>query len=48
MSHAVVITGAAGDLGRALTKRFKGSRRESLLELNKKAVRKGNQFAKKL
>jgi len=37
-----------GMLERALTKRFTGTRRESLLELNKKAVRQGNQFAKKL
>jgi len=37
-----------GMLERALTKRFKGSRRESLLELNKKAIRKGNEMAKKL
>ncbi len=35
-----------GMLERALTKRFKGSRRESLLELNKKAVRKGNELAR--
>ncbi len=32
----------------ALTKRFKGSRRESLLELNKEAVRKGAELAEKL
>lgn len=32
----------------ALTKRFKGSRRESLLDLNKKAIRKGSELAKKL
>lgn len=37
-----------GMLERALTKRFKGSRRESLLDLNKKAIRKGNDLAKKL
>ena len=35
-----------GMLERALNKRFKGSRRESLLELNKKAVCKGNELAK--
>jgi 2-oxoglutarate ferredoxin oxidoreductase subunit gamma len=37
-----------GMLERALTKRFKGTRREGLLELNKKAVRKGNELARKL
>ncbi len=37
-----------GMLERALTKRFKGSRRESLLDLNKKAVRKGNEFARRM
>jgi 2-oxoglutarate ferredoxin oxidoreductase subunit gamma len=37
-----------GMLERALTKRFKGSRRESLLELNKKAVRRGNELARKI
>ncbi|NQU07612.1 MAG: 2-oxoacid:acceptor oxidoreductase family protein [Candidatus Abyssubacteria bacterium] len=37
-----------GMLERALTKRFKGSRRESLLELNKQAVRKGNEFSRKM
>lgn len=35
-----------GMLERALTKRFKGSRRESLLDLNKQAVRKGNELAR--
>ncbi|RJP23069.1 MAG: 2-oxoacid:ferredoxin oxidoreductase subunit gamma [Candidatus Abyssobacteria bacterium SURF_5] len=37
-----------GMIERALTKRFAGTRRESLLELNKKAVREGNQLARKL
>ena len=37
-----------GMLERALTKRFKGSRRESLLDLNKKAVRRGNELARKM
>jgi len=37
-----------GMLERALTKRFKGTRREGLLELNKKAVRKGNELARKM
>jgi 2-oxoglutarate ferredoxin oxidoreductase subunit gamma len=37
-----------GMLERALTNRFKGSRRESLLDLNKKAVRRGNELAKNL
>lgn len=36
-----------GMLERALTKHFKGTRRESLLELNKKAVREGNQLARR-
>jgi 2-oxoglutarate ferredoxin oxidoreductase subunit gamma len=36
-----------GMLERALTKRFTGTRRESLLELNKKAVREGNHLARK-
>jgi 2-oxoglutarate ferredoxin oxidoreductase subunit gamma len=35
-------------LERALDNRFMGSRRESLLELNKEAIRKGNELAKKL
>ena len=34
-------------LERALTKRFEGTRRESLLDLNKKAVRRGEELAKK-
>ena len=37
-----------GMLERALTKRFEGSRRESLLDLNKKAVREGNLFVRKM
>ena len=37
-----------GMLERALTKRFKGTRRESLLDLNKKAVRRGNEIARKM
>jgi 2-oxoglutarate ferredoxin oxidoreductase subunit gamma len=37
-----------GALEQAVTNRFKGSRRESLLELNKEAIRKGNELAKKL
>ena len=37
-----------GMLERALTKRFEGSRRESLLELNKKAVREGNLLGRKM
>ena len=37
-----------GMLERAVTKRFAGTRRESLLELNKKAVREGNQMARKI
>lgn len=37
-----------GMLERALTKRFKGTRREGLLELNKKALRKGNELARKI
>jgi 2-oxoglutarate ferredoxin oxidoreductase subunit gamma len=37
-----------GMLERAVTKRFSGTRRESLLELNKKAVREGNQLARKM
>lgn len=37
-----------GMLERALTSHFKGTRRESLLELNKKAVREGNQLARKI
>ena len=37
-----------GMLERALTKRFKGTRRESLLDLNKKAVRRGNEIARKI
>ena len=37
-----------GMLERALTKRFKGTRREGLLDLNKKAVRKGNELARKM
>lgn len=37
-----------GMLERALTKRFKGTRREGLLQLNKKAVRKGNELARKI
>ena len=37
-----------GMLERALKNRFKGTRRESLLELNKKAVRKGNELARKI
>jgi 2-oxoglutarate ferredoxin oxidoreductase subunit gamma len=37
-----------GMLERALTKRFKGTRREGLLELNKKAVRKGNELARRI
>jgi 2-oxoglutarate ferredoxin oxidoreductase subunit gamma len=36
-----------GMIERALTKRFAGTRRESLLELNKKAVREGNLLARK-
>ena len=36
-----------GMLERALTKRFEGTRREGLLELNKKAVREGNLLARK-
>lgn len=35
-------------LERALDSRFKGSRRESLLDLNKKAVRKGAELARKM
>jgi 2-oxoglutarate ferredoxin oxidoreductase subunit gamma len=35
-----------GMLERAVTKRFQGTRRESLLELNKKAVREGNLLAR--
>jgi len=37
-----------GMLERALTKRFAGTRREGLLQLNKKAVRKGNELARKI
>jgi 2-oxoglutarate ferredoxin oxidoreductase subunit gamma len=37
-----------GMIERALTKKFAGTRRESLLELNKKAVREGNQLARKI
>jgi len=37
-----------GMLERAVTKRFTGTRRESLLELNKKAVREGNLMARKI
>ncbi len=37
-----------GMIERALSKRFAGTRRESLLELNKKAVREGNQLARKI
>jgi 2-oxoglutarate ferredoxin oxidoreductase subunit gamma len=36
-----------GMLERALSKRFEGTRREGLLPLNKKAVRKGNELARK-